>query len=568
MEQVSINKNITLTGENKLTTIIQAPVTMNLDCTSPLLINSPIVCVNGATNATIQGFTVDGLLSAGLQPRLMGIAFRDAGGVIQDNIVKNICYQTDVDPQCDPDGAEEGVGIYVYNSDLATTKTVNILNNTVTTFNKNGITVTSQSSWAPVTFLIQGNTITGLGVNQTTIQNGIQVELPKGSGSITSNIISEIAFNNSVNPNPLVANSVLLINTAIFQTMGVTTDANTMNNAQGGVYYFDSQGIVSNNTITVIKPGVAGKIAYGILASDPPWAVPSPYESTFINGEQQTNSLNVVAPLDFRAVEAFSNTVTFSGVSNTNTVGIAANAGLANSNLDMNFHNNSVTGFADGIGIYYCVEIICPIGTYTGINLVSNNLFNNGNGIKFTGQYQNLVDFPFAPVIHHNRIVGNTYGIYNDAYDYVSGQNIPITAENNWWGCNTGPDTTGCDASDIFLSVDFNPWLKLNTAANPTTIPVGGTSILTADLKFNSDAIDTSGSGFVLDGIPVTFSAATLGSVNPLSGGTLSGTASTTFIAPFVDGAFQACATVDNEAVCSSVTVEPGFLIFLPLISK
>ena len=473
-----------------------------------------------------------------------------------------------MDPQCDPNGAEEGVGIYVYNSDLAIPKTVNILNNTINTFNKNGITVTSQAFWSPLTFTIQGNTITGLGVNQTTIQNGIQVELPKGSGSITSNIITDIAFNNSTNLNPLVANSILVLRTAIFDGLQVTTSTNTINNAQGGVYYLDSQGIISNNPIAVIKPGAAGKIAYGILASDPPWAVPSPYESPFINGEQQTNSLNVVVPLDFRTVEAFGNTITFSGPSNTNTVGIAANAGLENNDLDINFHNNSVTGFADGIGIYYCIEILCPTGIYIGVNLVSNNLFNNGNGIKFTGQYQNLVDFPFAPVIHHNRIVGNTYGIYNDAYDYASGQNIPINAENNWWGCNTGPDTTGCDASDIFLSVDFNPWLKLNTAANPTTIPLGGTSILTADLKFNSAAIDTSGSGFVLDGIPVTFSVATFGSVNPLSGGTLSGTASTTFIAPFVDGAFQACATVDNEAVCSSVTEEPGFLIFLPLISK
>ena len=66
IEQVSINKNITLTGENKLTTIIQAPPTMLLDCTSPQLDNSPIVCVNGTTSTTIQGFTVDGLLSASL----------------------------------------------------------------------------------------------------------------------------------------------------------------------------------------------------------------------------------------------------------------------------------------------------------------------------------------------------------------------------------------------------------------------------------------------------------------------------------------------------------------------
>ena len=140
---------------------------------------------------------------------------------------------------------------------------------------------------------------------------------------------------------------------------------------------------------------------------------------------------------------------------------------------------------------------------------------------------------------------------------------------NNWWGCNDGPGAAGCDTMVGNLPGYADPWLVLRTAVTPTTMPVGGTSTLTADLKWNSNAENTSLHGFfVRDGIPVTFSVATLGSVNPLSGGTLLGAAPTTFFAPFVDGTFQACATVDSETVCSSVTVEPGFLIFLPLISR
>ena len=153
--------------------------------------------------------------------------------------------------------------------------------------------------------------------------------------------------------------------------------------------------------------------------------------------------------------------------------------------------------------------------------------------------------------------------------EFKNNTGIEILMINNWWGCNAGPGTAGCDTMVVMSTGLLQiPWLVLGTTAIPTTVPAGGTSTFTANLKFNSAAADTSAAGFVPNGIPVTFSVATLGSVNPLSGVTASGAATTTFTAPLVGGPFDVCATVDNETVCSSVTEDQPLKIFLPLISK
>lgn len=153
IEQVSIAKNLTLfTTEGA---VIQGFPEMLTDCTSDLLPNNhPIVCVKDTSAVTVQGFTMDGLSLGDDVVRLIGIAYRNAGGTVQDNIVQNVRFTG-------WESGDEGVGIYLYNSDVVA-RTVNILDNTITNFNKNGITVTTHGAWAPITFNIQGNTITGI----------------------------------------------------------------------------------------------------------------------------------------------------------------------------------------------------------------------------------------------------------------------------------------------------------------------------------------------------------------------------------------------------------------------
>jgi hypothetical protein len=270
------------------------------------------------------------------------------------------------------------------------------------------------------------------------------------------------------------------------------------------------------------------------------------------------------------------NTISYVGtLPNTNTFGIEVDAGVGTSTtlgdnipsvyISQNRIGGVGNGFDAGLLLYQCdpanlpINIIaCGAGYLDTSHVVGNNINGNNYGVIIEGP----ITSTFLDDFHHNRIAGNGVGVQNN-----TGNGILMI--NNWWGCNEGPGAVGCDTMVGNLPGYADPWLVLRTAVTPATISVGGTSTLTADLKWNSNAENTSLLGFfVRDGIPVTFSVATLGSVNPLSGGTLLGAAPTTFFAPFVDGTFQACATVDSETVCSSVTVEPGFLIFLPLISR
>jgi len=52
-----------------------------------------------------------------------------------------------------------------------------------------------------------------------------------------------------------------------------------------------------------------------------------------------------------------------------------------------------------------------------------------------------------------------------------------LRLRTNWWGCNGGPDTSGCDTVDgVGGTVVFNPWLVLSISASPTQIKPNATS--------------------------------------------------------------------------------------------
>jgi len=585
VEQVHIAQSITLIGENKLTTIIQAPALMDQDCTSPSLTNSPIICVNGGKSPTIQGFTVDGSFAAATHIRLMGIALRNAGGIIQDNIIKNICFNTDPDPQCDPNGANEGVGIYVYNTDTLI-RTVTIQNNLIYDFNKNGITITtSYNSGNRTEFTISGNTIEGMvgdsGIyNSSVAQNGIQIAVPRGGGILQGNNISKIAHNNN-GKLPNVGVSILTVSTP------VDTKNNIITGAQAGIVYLNDREDIGNyreisgNQIEVLRPGTdanPGQNVYGILVTDRSKDILSPVDPPALNA---LNAVLTGAPL---SVAILNNDIKYTGsLPNTKTFGIEINAGIGTIDntgpdpipvpgdniLSVDVSDNHIygapNGFDAGLVIYQCDSADLPIGTveFCGegyldtSSVLSNNITGNNYGVILRGP----IELSKLENFHHNRIVGNGVGVQDDTGAFIG-------FANNWWGCNTGPGTAGCDTLASGEIALVTPWLILSTNATPISVPAGGASIFTADLNDNNVPAFPPPGGFAWDGIPVTFSVKTLGSVNPTIDTTLLGEASTTFTAPFVGGPFEVCATVDNETVCSVVTEDAPLKIFLPLIFK
>jgi hypothetical protein len=146
-------------------------------------------------------------------------------------------------------------------------------------------------------------------------------------------------------------------------------------------------------------------------------------------------------------------------------------------------------------------------------------------------------------VLEFNRIFGNAVGVRSD--------DAEVLAENNWWGCNEGPDTVDCDSglySGNYGFLDADPWLVLGASAVPATVQIGFESVVTATLESNSNGEDLSEDGAVPDGTPVSFSA-TGGVMTPTTSSTLSALAFGTYTAGATIGDFIASVTVDGETV-------------------
>ena len=78
-----------------------------------------------------------------------------------------------------------------------------------------------------------------------------------------------------------------------------------------------------------------------------------------------------------------------------------------------------------------------------GGSILSNNIYDSAAAITFG----TTISTP--PVVEYNRIFNNTVGVDNLS-------TIAVTADNNWWGCNEGPnDAVGdCDATEGLVDAE------------------------------------------------------------------------------------------------------------------
>src|SRR5208283_3374442 len=159
-----------------------------------------------------------------------------------------------------------------------------------------------------------------------------------------------------------------------------------------------------------------------------------------------------------------------------------------------------------------------------------------------------------AITVNNSRIVGNV-AVTGSGFA-LGGSGSVAGIIDNWWGCNAGPNSTGCDS--VFIDTadgatgTVNPWLVLSISASSTQVLPNGTTTLTADLTHDSGG---TGGFSVPDGTSVAFGA-TLGTDSPTSATTTSGQATSTFTAGATPGAGSGAATVDNQTV--SVTINVG----------
>lgn len=399
VEQVVVDaKNVTVEGEGAAT-VIQAPDVVPTCFVVSGADRKPVVCAKNGASLFLKALTVDGAGKGNSNNRFFGVAFRNAGGEISNVIVQDV-------RDTPFSGAQHGVGVYSFNDD-AVGRTIKLLNSTIVGFQKNG-TAFIAGDTTPLVLEIQGNTITGAGTTTVTAQNGIQTQGRLVTGSVTGNSVTGIAYDGD----GWVATGILDYYSAL------DIKNNTLTGCHTCIYKIEASGEISGNMLTVIE---AGGYAYGIVASDPPGAPPSPHAEGAVDSEDMASAA-ATRPTSTLAVSVDDNIVTFSGADNASSYGIEIDSGYSPDNIAFTATGNTVSGFAVGVEVYQC-QSNCKTGV---LSEVSVNL---------------------------NSLAGNTIGLRSNV-NYLT-----VDGKSNWWGDVSGPGSVGPGAgSNVSTNVDYEPW--------------------------------------------------------------------------------------------------------------
>jgi hypothetical protein len=232
---------------------------------------------------------------------------------------------------------------------------------------------------------------------------------------------------------------------------------------------------------------------------------------------------------------------------------MSGNSGGSISITNSTFTNNTniITGGAAAIQVYGGFTAAISGSTFTGNK--TTETFGDGGALGVITEFTTDGDGAFT--MSNSRIVGNTTGSSGGGTGlYID--DITATVNDNWWGCNAGPNQSGCDSilqDNNGTDSPYTPsnWLVLSLSANPNQIAVDATSTLTADLSHDSGG---TGGFSVPNGTSAAFSAGSLGTASP-TGTFASGTATSTFTAGSTGGTDTATATVDNQTVDATITI-------------
>ena len=326
--------------------------------------------------------------------------------------------------------------------------------------------------------------------------------------------------------------ATIIGNSATFTQNAVTAPAG------GGYGFFFNSNTGSDSSVT--DNAFDGNLDFGAVnVADPS----GPLDGLTISG----NTADTTAGGNFavlggtRNVTITDNTVTGSANSGTGILLLGDDVGYTITGNVISGLNASAVSITGGFG--YATN---------GGGTVSRNAFkNNLRGI-------NVVDMDAAAKLtaNLNILVGNTTGGTPTSPNAAIRNTTTgtVSAQNNYYGCQTGPNTSGCDATLNTGNgvLDDDPWLVLSTSVGSSSIPQGGTTTFTADLNHNSDGTLVSGS--VLDNVETAAFSFTKGSVNPAIAPIVNGAAHTTLTGTST-GTGTATAQVESSISSKTVTV-------------
>ena len=245
-EQVTIDKTLTVMGVQSGTmkaAVVSAPPAGIVQNTTSLSSGNPIaaqILVTNATGVYIGNLTVDGANSkidpTGCTPlNLVGVLYQNASGTVNHLAVINQAL-TGVSIGC-----QAGLGIFVQSGNGGMSN-VNITNNYVENYQKNGITANEPGT----TVTITANSVVGQGPTNGAAENSIQVGFG-ATGKVTANVAMDDVFAPDTISSPGNAASGILV----FASSGVSVTANAVGNTQFGIAFVSdaTAGPADNGTI-------------------------------------------------------------------------------------------------------------------------------------------------------------------------------------------------------------------------------------------------------------------------------------------------------------------------------
>lgn len=423
-----------------------------------------------------------------------------------------------------------------------------------------------------------GLTIVGAGQNSTIIQagttstNGIDkvfsIAAPALSGALgpsfatsLSNMTIQFGMNTDIN-DPFGGafdwdagangtGTISITSCTIQNNSAVSTQA-TFNDG-GGAFFSNEAGFTG--TVTISSSTIQGNTAQdgggGIFIGQ---LVPLTVSNTQIlsnkalgGGAQQGGGLAIFGPSG-ASQSAIHNSTISGNQAGSQGGGIYATAGLL---IDQGTVITGNTSSQTGGGLWTAPTN--ETTTITTATITSNSAPGGGGGIQVDSSVGNTLNMTFS------RVVGNTPNGINN----ISGT---VTATDVWWGCNGGPNATGCDS--VTGTATTSPWLKLTGSPNPSTIIVGNSTLVTASMLLDSqNNVIAAGNLTALAQIPVSWTNPVDCTVSNAQPNIASG-AATANCTGTVAGAGQLTATVDHASVTASFPVTDFTVSISPTSQK
>lgn len=426
VEQVTINKPLTLTGSGSAVTHIVAPAfasrqTFTIPESSATF--DPVVIAFGGTASagaitgsetitlTMTGFHVNGNDDAQASRRYAGILLRNVNpGTVSYNAINGLAPAA---------GNAETGGIFLYGDSSAT-----ISHNNVSSHTRIGIVANGDGDdLADPTAAIQDNTVTGLGPTGagSWAENGIQMSYG-ASGSIEGNTVTDHSY---AGTGWWAASSIMVSDAA----GSVNVEGNTIEDGQAGVYWIESSGSILDNDITITGPFAVCGPCYGEIDG----VIVDPGEGS---RRPPTWPVDLDEDLDVSQSEEeylSDSPTTYTVVMNDNVLSGIASGGpydtgglwviaYGTATLDFSAQRNTVRDWDVGVVFY-----ADPTATLTVHDVMNNCIYDNNN-----------------------------YGAYNDT-------STVFDLSFNWWGDATGPyhptENKGGLGNAVTDYIGFKAWI-------------------------------------------------------------------------------------------------------------